>query len=266
MNMRTEVSGSPARQVSDLWFLEQFDRWVESEPDRFALGVDHPDRAEEYTYRDVSENSVKVARALAGSGVKPGDRVGILMDNSPHWVFAILGILRLGAVGVPLSTLLPADSVRRLIAHAECRQVFTDSSNVEIGLEALASLDRHEVRLIANAPATDGAVSWDEFLASGEGQEWSPAASPDGTAVLVYTSGTTGDPKGVMISTRGLSHDIDGIVRLTELDSNQRILSVLPFSHVLPLVANGLGPLAIGCSVVFLPTITPQGIIEAFKR
>jgi len=266
MNMRTEVSGSTARQLSDLWFLERIDEWAESEPERFALGVDHPDRTEEYTYRNVLEVSVKVARALAGSGVKPGDRVGILMDNCPQWVFSILGVIRQGAVGVPLSTLLPADSVRRLIEHSDCQLVFTDSSNVETGLEAVRNLDRPGVRLIANAPPTAGTISWDDFLASGEGQEWSPAKSPDGTAVLVYTSGTTGDPKGVMISTRGLSHDIDGIIEMTQIDPNHRVLSVLPFSHVLPLVANGLGILAAGCGVVFLPTITPQRIVEAFKK
>ena len=120
--------------------------------------------------------------------------------------------------------------------------------------------------MIANAPPIEGATSWDDFLASGEGQAWSPAESPDGTAVLVYTSGTTGDPKGVMISTRGLSHDIDGIIEMTDLEPNHRVLSVLPFSHVLPLVANGLGILAAGCGVVFLPTITPQRIVEAFKK
>jgi long-chain acyl-CoA synthetase len=273
MNIRTEVSGEPARQIPDLRFLERIDEWADSEPGRFAFAVDHSDRVEEYTYHDVFEYSIKVARSLAASGVGPGDRVGILMDNSPHWVFVILGAIRLGAIGVPLSTLLPADSVRRLVKHSECRQVFTDSSNLDTALEALGGSDAADspsdalaVRLIANAAPREGATTWDQFLAEGEGRDWKHAEAPDGSAVLVYTSGTTGDPKGVLISAQGMSSDVDGIIELIELSPDHRILSVLPFSHVLPLVANGLGALAAGCGVVFLPTITPQRIVEAFKK
>ena len=263
MSMRTEVSGEAARSISELWFLEQLDRWAASEPDRFAFAVDHVDRVEEYSYHDVVRESHRVAGALHGAGVRPGDRVGILMENSPHWVFALLGILRSGGIGVPLSTLLPADSVRRLVGHSCCRLVFTDSSNWETAVEALTGT---EAEIVAKDPPREGALEWETFLARGEGIAWEPAVSPDGTAVLMYTSGTTGDPKGVRIAAGGLSSDIDGIIELLELDPDHRILSVLPFSHVLPLVANGLGALAAGCGVVFLPEISPQRIVDAFKR
>lgn len=262
MNSRTDVSGEPARPVPDLWFLDRFDEWADTEPTRFAFAVDHPDRVEEYTYGDVQTTSRSIAASLVASGVAPGDRVGILMDNSPHWVFALLGVLRAGAIGVPLSTLLPPGSIRRLADHAECRLVFTDEANRQVCNEAFSG---SEVTVVAHGLSAEGAVSWEEFLGQGSGEKVG-AASPDGTAVLMYTSGTTGDPKGVRISARGISVDIQGLLELLELDPNQRILSVLPFSHVLPLVANGLGALAAGCGVVFLPTISPQRIVDAFGR
>jgi long-chain acyl-CoA synthetase len=264
MNTRTEVSGEPAPSIPDLWFLDRFDEWTRREPDRFAFAVDHPDRTEEYTYADVSARSDAVARALAASGIEPGDRVGILMDNSPHWVFVLLGVIRIGAVGVPLSTLLPPPSIRRLGDHAGCRIVFADAANLETASEAFSTAAG--VELVARAPELAKGTRWEDFLARAMTGDLPAAASPDGTAVLMYTSGTTGDPKGVRILSKGLSVDIYGLIHMLELDPGHRILSVLPFSHVLPLVANGLGALAAGCSVVFLPAITPQRIVEAFKK
>ncbi len=277
MTKRIEVSGERAHPISDTWFLEKFDEWVLKDPERFAFAVDHSDRVEEYSYRDVSRQSLRIAAGLVATGIGAGDRVGILMDNSPHWVFALLGILRIGAVGVPLSTLLPASSVQRLVDHAECSLVFTDKSNLGTTLEALqaeAAEEAAEVKGLRPGPRLPvvataiepGVWHWDTFLKKGDDVDWSPSVVPDPTAVLMYTSGTTGDPKGVQIPAQGISQDIYGLVELLELSPDHRMLSVLPFSHVLPLVANGLGALAAGCGVVFLPVISPQRIVEAFKR
>ena len=261
--MRIEVAGEPARQLPEAWFLEQFDAWADKEPARFAFALHHSDGTDEYSYADVQQESRRVAASLVASGIGAGDRVGILMDNCPHWVFAILGTLRIGAVGVPLSTLLPAPSVRRLVDHAECSLVFADGPNLPTAAEAMKE---SAVPIVGLGSDSSTIEDWNAFLARGEGTQWHPAASPDGTAVLMYTSGTTGDPKGVRISSQGLSQDIDGIIETLELSPDHRILSVLPFSHVLPLVANGLGALAAGCGVVFLSAISPQSIVEAFKR
>lgn len=263
MSHRTEISGGRAESLSDLWFLERLDQWAESDPGRFAFALDSSERVEEYTYGDVVKQSFRIAASLSAAGVRPGDRIGILMDNSPHWVFALLGIIRIGGIGVPLSTLLPSASVHRLVDHADCRLVFTDESNLDTTLEALEGSD---VEVVARTPSVSGMQGWDAFLERGDKAEWNAAPSPDGTAVLMYTSGTTGNPKGVKITAKGLSHDIYGIVELLELSPDSRTLSVLPFSHVLPLVANGPGALAAGCGVVFLTAISPQRIVDAFKR
>lgn len=262
MTIRTEISGPPAEQLPDLWFLERIAERARTEPDRFAFAVDHadPDKREEYSYADVMDRSGCIAASLTASGVGPGDRVGIQMDNSPQWVFIILAVLRMGGIGVPLSVLLPASSIRRLVVHSECRLVFADASNIETALDACGS------EKVIGVGDTSGCISWEEFLLRGQGADLKENVSPDGTAVLMYTSGTTGDPKGVKISAKGLSHDILGLIEILELEPGQRILSVLPFSHVLPLVANGLGSLAAGAGVVFLSVITPQAIVEAFKQ
>ena len=242
----------------DTWFLEKLDEWAEKDPTRFAFAVDHSGVVEEYSYREVVEQSRRIAASLVASGIVAGDRVGILMDNCPHWVFALLGVLRIGGVGVPLSTLLPASSVRRVAGHSGCRLVFTDQPNLDTTLKAL---ERSDISVVATVD--DEAVQeWETFLKLGDGGEWTPSHSPDGTAVLMYTSGTTGEPKGVQITASGISQDICGIVEQLELSPDHRILSVLPFSHVLPLVANGFGALAAGGGVVFLTVISPSALLR----
>jgi long-chain acyl-CoA synthetase len=206
---------------------------------------------EEYTYADVIRLMEGVAAGLLSRGVKPGDRIGILMENVPHWVFALLGILRIGAVVVPLAPALPEASIDRLVAHSGCTLVFTDEQNAPKARAACPN--------VVVLPS-------DSFLAEGGRPPAYQTPRDNDTALIVYTSGTTGDPKGVELTLLNLAHEIRGVSECMELGDRHRILSVLPFSHVLPLVANGLGPLCIGSAVVFLSGISPQRIVEAFHK
>jgi long-chain acyl-CoA synthetase len=242
--------------------FDQIEDWARREPGRHAFILDHADRVEEYTYAEVVQNAAKIAAGLEKAGICRGDRVGILMENVPQWVFALLGILRMGAVAVPLAPALPETALKRVAAHAGCRLLFADAQNVEracaVGITVVAQDGSSS---LPNAP-----LPWDEFLNSG--REPRPFQSPqaDETALIIYTSGTTGEPKGVQLTAKSLGDEILGVVESMEISSAHRILSVLPFSHVLPLVANGLGPLCIGAAVVFLSSISPQRIVEAFHK
>jgi long-chain acyl-CoA synthetase len=173
------------------------------------------------------------------------------MENVPHWVFALLGILRIGGVVVPLAPALPENSIQRLCSHAECRLIFSDAQNLD-----KARSTKAEVILLPS----------DEILKSTAAVSPFQPPKDDETALIIYTSGTTGDPKGVEITLYNLAHEIRGVAESFELSQQHRILSVLPFSHVLPLVANGLGPLCIGAAVIFLSSISPQRIVESFHK
>lgn len=263
MKFRTEVSGPAATAAPPAgWILDRVREWAARSADRVALAVDHPGRVEEYSYGDVLRRTEQIASSLAASGIRPGDRVGILMENTPQWVFVFLGILRLGGISVPLATLLNESSVRLLVEHAGCRMLFSDGANLS---KACGAGARTKVPVIAVSGWDSRAIPWERFANSSV-----PAAAlPNGgnrTAVLMYTSGTTGDPKGVQLSEENLTHEIMGLLEMLELSPDHRILSVLPLSHMLPLIANALGPLCFGARVVFLPTASPQRVIEAFHR
>lgn len=252
MSLLTEITGPPADpSVSGSWIFDRLQEWAQKDPKRCAFVLDQAEQTEEYTYADVLRAMERIGAGLEARGVGRGDRVGILMENVPHWVFALLGTLRIGAVAVPLATALPEDAIRRVAGHAGCRLIFTDAHNAD----KARVLNAEIVQLPSESFENHTSVP-------------SPFQPPsdDETALIIYTSGTTGDPKGVEITLASLGHEIRGVVESMELSDHHRILSVLPFSHVLPLVANGLGPLCIGAAVIFLSSISPQRIVDSFHK
>src|SRR2546426_9639049 len=185
MKFLNEVSGLPITETpSSNWIFDRIEEWARRFPDRFAFAVDDHDNVTEFGYADVLAEAARIAGDLEARGIKRGDRVGILMENIPQWVFVLLGAMRVGAVTVPLATTLPESSIRLFAEHAGCRVLFADEPNKE--------------------KATDVARKMGCQLASGTDIRHPksdirnfPLPSPSDTALIIYTSGTTGDPKGV---------------------------------------------------------------------
>jgi long-chain acyl-CoA synthetase len=254
----TDVSGSAVSDIpSSHWIFDRIEDWAKRSPNQFAFALDHQDKVTEYRYTDVLEQSNAITAEIVSRGIKRGDRVGIMMENVPQWVFILLGAMRLGAITVPLATTLPEASLELIASHAGCRLIFCDETNLEkashvalnLGIAVLqpAQIQNPKSEIRNPLPLT-------------------PPPSPQDTALLIYTSGTTGNPKGVELTFNNLTHEIQGAIEALRVTPDYRILSVLPFSHVLPLIANGLGPLCAGAGVIFLSSISPQRIIEAFHR
>jgi long-chain acyl-CoA synthetase len=254
VTFQTEAAGPALSDApSPGWIFDRIEEWAQRSPDHIAFIIDHKDKVEEYRYADVLKQADQIAGALADKGIQCGDRVGILMENVPQWVFALLGAMRIGAVTVPLATALPENSIQLIAEHAGCKLLFADETNWEKASHVAAALGCTLTQPFG--PPSPSGRGWGE--APGEGSA---------TALLIYTSGTTGSPKGVELTFDNLNYEIRGVVESLQITPDHRILSVLPFSHVLPLIANGLGPLCIGAAVVFLSSISPQRIVDAFHR
>lgn len=250
----TEVSGSPITVTPPPhWIFDRIESWAKRSPAQFAFAVDHEDKVREYRYADVLAQSNAVSAELAARGVARGDHAGILMENIPQWVFILLGAMRIGVVTVPLATTLPEASLSLIAEHAGCKVIFADEPNWDKASHVAQKLGCDLLRpdQIRNPKSELRNIA---------------APSADDTAILIYTSGTTGNPKGVELTFNNLTHEIQGAIEALQVKPDHRILSVLPFSHVLPLIANGLGPLCAGAGVIFLSSISPQRIIEAFHR
>src|SRR6266446_7482526 len=141
MSFLTEVSGPPITDVPPPgWIFDRIEEWAKSSPNKFAFATDHQNKVEEYRYADVIEQSDGIAAVLAGKSIRRGDRIGILMENVPQWVFVLLGAMRIGAVTVPLPTTLPEHSLRLLVEHAECKLIVAHEQNWEKGSQVAAGV------------------------------------------------------------------------------------------------------------------------------
>ncbi|MEK6611794.1 MAG: AMP-dependent synthetase/ligase [Gemmatimonadota bacterium] len=174
--------------------------------------------------------SQQVAGALAASGVRPGDRVAVLADNSLVWPIADMGALLAGAVSVGLYPTSSAEQVAEVLRDCGARVLIVDDATqlakVQKVRDQLESIETIVGWGDVGAPATP----WAEWMAAA--REFAPVhAEPDDDAVLIYTSGSTGVPKGARISHRCLVETARSITQVLGLTPDDTSLSFLPFCH-----------------------------------
>ena len=197
-------------------------------------------------WRDVTWSEARglvrrVARALMALGVQKGDRVDILSQTRLEWVLADFGIVSCGAVTVGIYPSNLAPDCAYIINHSDAELIFVENRDQ---LEKILSV-REEIARIRQIVIYDGdsdpgnaVLSWDEFLAQGDRvsepqlEERAATIGPDDLASLVYTSGTTGVPKGAMISNRNLLFSSESAAQCLATEPHYKTLLFLPLAHV----------------------------------
>jgi long-chain acyl-CoA synthetase len=244
-------------------FCELFAATVSRFGSRPAIEVQRKDRVEAYSYAQLDAMAAHVARFLASRGLVAGDRCAILSDNEARWVAAYLGVLKLGAVAVPMDTAYKAKQVAALVRDCTPKVMFTSPRFVEAAEEGirLAGSACEIVMLYGEAA---GKTHLDEILAakSGTALPGCPARRED-PAVLLYSSGTTGDPKGVVLMHANLIAEAEAVFSVVHIDENDVILGVLPLFHALAQMANLLLPFAKGARVVYLESLNTTELLRA---
>lgn len=187
------------------------DRWAASEPDRLAiLHVEADGRHRHVSYGELREQSDRLANALARRGIGRGDRVGVLLPQSPETAFAHVAAHKLGAISVPLFTLFGPDALEYRLSDAGIRAVVTNG-------EGAAKLEGLRARLpeLRHVLSIDGALHGAEDLDAAMAAESAAFAtvdtSADDPALIIYTSGTTGNPKGALHAHRVLPGHLPGV-------------------------------------------------------
>jgi acyl-CoA synthetase (AMP-forming)/AMP-acid ligase II len=171
-------------------------------------------------YGELWRAAGRAASFLAARAVARGDRVALLMRNSPEYAGAYYGILAAGAVVVPLNQEAKARDLAVWIRHAGASLVIADESHPERA--ALTALLGSEVTVAPASEALGAAAAMDRLAAR---------QAPDDLASIIYTSGTTGEPKGVMLSHGNLASNVRAIVEYLNLRASDRVLTVLPFFY-----------------------------------
>ena len=245
-------------------FYELFSTSVDQHANRIAIEVQRRDGLDQLTYAELREMAERTAAWLALIGIAPGDRCAILSDNHSHWCAAYLGILRRGAVAVPLDTAYKASQVATLLRDSGARVMFTSARFLPVVLEARAAAPG-DLRIVMLHGEHEAGVS---FEAMTRGRLPAPPlpvcpATPSDPAVTLYTSGTTSDPKGVVLTHANLIAERTAVFETVTVTGQDCILGVLPLFHALAQMANLLLPLSVGARVVFLESVNTTELLRA---
>jgi long-chain acyl-CoA synthetase len=204
------------------------------------------------SYRLFLETAWGIAQDLGRGGLQPGERVALLADYGPNWCAAYMGIHLAGMTVVPLDAQYSKGEIENIIGFVGPVAVFTDASH-----RSLIPGGNFRVADLSDVYGTFGVDT--NFV---------PRALPeDAPMSVIFTSGTTGDPKGVMLSPENFMSNVDGLEQCPGLVSEKDVaLAILPLHHVYGFTCTFLAPALIGCTVVFPRSIAGPDITEALKE
>jgi long-chain acyl-CoA synthetase len=248
-------------------FVECAERW----PNNVALELQRHDHLESCTYAELHRMAESVGRWIEENKFAPRSRLAILADNHPRWVAAYLGTIASGCAAVPLDTALHADQVTKLLKDSGASAVFCDAKHAAVARPAAVEL---KIGLILTDPDRVTTPSAEDhwltnlpaIFEGGPGNFKPAVANNDDLASLLYTSGTTADPKGVMLTHANFLGEVEAVFNWVDLGPNDALLGVLPLFHVLAQMANLLLPLVKGSRVVYLETLNTTELLRALTE
>jgi long-chain acyl-CoA synthetase len=257
-----------------------YDQFVEAEqrgPQNIALEIQRKDQVESYTYADTRKMAESVGRWLTDKKLPSGARVALFADNHPRWVAAYLGAIAAGYTAVPLDTAFHADQVTKLLKDSGASLLVTDVKHLATVREAVEGLN---VQLVLTDPTSlksgtdkenkQPEAGWigdlDAIFAAGPGNFRAVEAPADTVAALLYTSGTTADPKGVQLTHANMLGEVNAVFGLLQIGPTDAVLGILPMFHVLAQMANLMLPLVKGARVVYLETLNTTELLRALQE
>jgi len=209
-------------------------------------------------WRDLKHYVDSFARYLELVGVRRGDNVAVLMGNSKEFVIAFLAVGKLGAVPVPLNTFLKRAELEYILNDCGAKILITQGKFADLlkGIEESTAVEK--IVWSEGAPRLDGKnLSFEEGLTIEDYEHIRPQADLEDLAVMLYTSGTTGKPKGVMLTYRNIFSNIENIVRVFDIRPKDRFIVYLPMFHAFTLTATVLLPLYTASPIVIVKSIMP---------
>ena len=212
---------------------------LEKLSERVALQYISQDTNESFTYGRIGQEVAQISLFLKSQSIGPGSTVGILMENHPRWAIAFLATQSTGARIAPFDILHDSKTLAELIQHAECRFLISSRKFLP-EIQKIQELLPAPLPALITGPPVEGHFHWETLLT--QGKETSPVAWVDGDLdegfVLLYTSGTTGNPKGVVLSRRNLNGNVEELLKIVRVTPDDHVLSVLPLYHVMALMVN----------------------------
>lgn len=211
-----------------------------------------------YTYSGANSIVNKVARRLKAINIKKGDRVGILLENSPEFLFSFFALMKIGAIAVPINTFFKEEEIAYILNDSDAQFLFSSNAFVEEikNLESMVNgfkniLSYEDINLHTKKPPINMYNGIEEI----DDKDFPANQSIDDPAILIYTSGTTGNPKGAILTHKNLLSNVDGCARAFKIERKDRFLLFLPMFHSYAFTTCVMLPTYCGCSIIILSSV-----------
>ena len=209
-----------------------------------------------YTYEQAEKLCNKISRVLAFSGIRKGDRVAIMMENSPYFIFAAFAVSKAGGIIVPVNTFLKDKEVSYIVSNCEATAIFTSEK-----FKGIISKVKEDCACVQSVFSfDDSAANWgaENVLVKDKNMSELPLEidiTKEDTAVIIYTSGTTGAPKGAMLSHGNLISMVEMAAVSYKMTHKDRFLLFLPMFHIYSFEVTIMFPSYLGASIVILESV-----------
>jgi long-chain acyl-CoA synthetase len=239
---------------------ESFERSIRETPEKIAMNIKQAGVWRGVSYSELG-NKVDALRAfLVKEGMKKGDRVAIVMKNRPEWPIVFFAVISAGGVCVPLNSVSISEEVENIVNNSACKFLFSDETSTQLIKQAK---DR--------CPSVEGVISVDSekfknALGISPDERVPQEIVADDVACILYTSGTTAEPKGVMLTHGNLLANCDSQYKLNIVNKKDSVLSILPLHHSYPLTVTMLLPILCGGRIIYVETMKPEDILEASRE
>jgi long-chain acyl-CoA synthetase len=245
--------------------LDLFDTATKRFGTRVAMRIERGGRKEQYTFEDVRELTLRAAGFFAHKGIKPGERVILFSHNMPEWGLSYFGILKAGATAIPID---PASSVEEIVSFAKAGEASAIAISPRLTAENPDLKDK-----LAEAGIDVNVYPFDEIFEMPDEIEESsrlallpPKVLGNAVASLIFTSGTTGKPKAVMLSHKNFTNMISMLSSVLDMDLTDGVLSVLPMHHTFEFSAGFLTPFSNGTQITYLDDLTAEELTRAIEK
>ena len=236
----------------------QLRHWAENQPENIALQIRYADGSYSKTsYRELYDNCLKVKSKLESMGIKPGERISVYGDNSPNWVMSYIGVHFSGAILVPLDALLGPQEILNFLDFSDAKAVIADRAHIDELKEELTETGSG-VEVISMESIYDEP----EDSKSAEPHE----VNPDDLVAILFTSGTTGTPKGVQLTNENIFGNVQVVLKSVHVTPKDNVLNILPLHHGYSSIVALLSPLWAGATVTFSESIKSTDLIASIKE
>lgn len=232
--------------------------WAEKEPDKIALIYRNKEGAYlRVSFRDLYLRCLTSESNLARSGFKAGDRIALYGENSVDWIISYFSIHFLGATVVPLDSLFGAREITNFLSFSEARAILTDPSRSDELKEEL-SRKGPGINVITMESVIGGAA--DNGLIEHRVPE------PDDVMAILFTSGTTGTPKGVQLTNDNVFNTVVAILQSVDVSPSDNVLNILPLHHGYSSIVALVSPLFAGATVTFSESLKSGDLLAAVRE